>query len=303
MTSVDGGIYLCASRMALGEPVKLGDVEDVAAGGAVDRLVQEGLAFARIASGGSRDLVRHSLEATLAASASRPDAVVHSTSTRWDDVAEVVVDVGLATVPTIGVTGNACANFAPALRVARSLLVSEGDVRSVAMTLVDDAGDRPRLMADEIGVLSDGAATCLVMSDRPVSGWAVTGLETATEWRLATDHDADDVADAAATHSMNSQIKRAIQRIEAGASTPMSEYDIVLTNNYTWSLLEAFAQIIGVPVDRIYDDNRGDVSHCFGADPLIDLATIERIDPPSGARAIALVCGPGVWSLISLERL
>lgn len=306
MNASDRRVYVSGIAVALGGRVRLDDVTELAdAAGLVADLRKEGIEHICVAPHGVCELAASSLAAAAGSPPNRPKvgALVYSTTTRWEDAARIAADAGLATVPIIGVGRNACANLGPALRVARSLLLAEDDAEAVAVTLADGADGRKRLMDGHIGVLSDGAASCVVTRAKPTNGWALSAIQTASECRLALNDDHTLEVGARLAHSMGRQINAAVRRLEAGTGLRISDYDIVLMNHYTTSTLEAFAQLLGVSTGRIYGPNRSTVSHCFGIDPLVDLASLEDDDPPVGSRAVVLVCGPGVWTLLSLERI
>jgi 3-oxoacyl-[acyl-carrier-protein] synthase-3 len=294
--------FLSNVAVSLGSGVPLASIPDVRDADASARLSAEGLATVCIAADGPADLAAASIAGALDGG-DRPDLHTLATTTCWPEVADVTARAGLSTVPMIGVTRNACANLLPALRVARSVLAAEEDTATVLVTLLDAVRDGPRMLAGGIGVLSDGAASCLVTSERPPSGWVIAGAEVANDFRLERDDGADPVRSAEVAHSMGREIRAALERLAAGSGVTLNGYDVVLMNNYTGSTLAAFAKLIDAPMERLYDATRSDVSHCFSADPLIDLAAMESSAPPAGTRVFALVCGPGVWGMLALERL
>jgi 3-oxoacyl-[acyl-carrier-protein] synthase III len=292
--------YLSHVEPRLGESLPLAEVEEVRAAGLVDQFAAEGLSETRIAVDGAPDLAAASLRATVAG-IGRPDVSIYSSNTCISYAAQVARDAGLSTVPLIGLTRNGCANLVVALRVARSLL-AETDIGTAAVTLLDAAGGG-RLVPGGIGVLSDGAVSCLVSRERPEAGWEITGVATASELRLEGDDGSDPRRSADAAHSMGREIRSALGRLAAAAGTSPQEYEIVLMNHYTWSTLALFAKFVERGMEQLYDPTRGSVSHCFGADPLIDLAALEREHPASGTRVFTVVSAPGMWGMLTLRRV
>ncbi|WP_162793462.1 3-oxoacyl-[acyl-carrier-protein] synthase III C-terminal domain-containing protein [Rhodococcus sp. AQ5-07] len=276
----------------------------------LDRLTRGGLANIRQSDLAAWQLAVDSARLTLDSSATADvDLVVYATDTFWGndehelDAGRFLQAAGLERTPLIGVGLAGCANFAVAMRTAVACL-RDGDATTALVATADVCQPGQRLLDSGIGVLSDGAATCVVTTRRPEHGLQFLGITMAVEaglhaLRSASEPMAIGMAMAMAT---SRGVQRAVTALYEKTGLSPGDFSYLVTNNYVESSLKVFANAAGLPFDRTYRGTVAGYGHCFAADALINFATMtsERILEP-GDRVLAIVAGYNSWACMAFS--
>ena len=272
----------------------------------LDRLTRGGLVNFRQSDLSAWQLAANSARLSFDRSTtSTVDIVIYATDTYWDsdghelDAAWFLQTTGLESTPLIGVGLAGCANFAIAMRTASAYL-SAGDAATALIATADICPPEQRILGGGIGVLSDGAATCVATTCRPKHGLQLLGLTMAVEAGLhALLPESEPIAMAMATAR---GVRRAVSELYEKTGLSPEDFAYLVTNNYIEPTLKIFASSAGLPFSRTYLGAVADYSHCFAADALINLtAMAEEGIPEPGDLILLIVSGYNSWSCMAFS--
>ncbi|WP_428262073.1 3-oxoacyl-[acyl-carrier-protein] synthase III C-terminal domain-containing protein [Haliangium sp.] len=297
-------IYLSGLAYELGEErAPITDLPELIADeDACDLLLALGLDEYVFSSRTPPQLAQASLDKTLAqvqVDRTDIDVLLYASSSLWDrafytkEIGALCCALDLPHAMAIGVHLAECGNLASALRVAAGM-VRSGDADNVLLVTADQpAPDSKRLVDPVLSVLSDGAASCLVSSRR--GDYELVGLRQGARqdlWNL--DLNAESVK---RMRSFTQGLGKTALEVLAAAEMTAEDVDCLICNNYTFSVLRAFADRVKIPTARLFTDNVAQTAHVFSADNLINLVAARasgRIEP--NQRVMALSTGQCSWS-------
>ncbi|MDX1692453.1 MAG: 3-oxoacyl-[acyl-carrier-protein] synthase III C-terminal domain-containing protein [Ketobacteraceae bacterium] len=234
----------------------------------------------------------------------RPDAVILTTNSflespqlRNHRMSELLIELDLGGAIPFCLSFSECANFHSALQIAISLLSQDqfDNILVITADKADSYGER----ITEYGVLSDGAASCIITGE---------------------------IAQEAIEHSY--RIQSLVQR---SVPTPIGERNLAsFVYNYrdvfnlsidkggigfddvTWAIhnnffapwQNALKQLLMVDESKVYFDNVHKFGHSFAADNLINLRELEKEQLIGGGNNIVLTSsGVGHFGSACLEKL
>ncbi|MFD6548525.1 hypothetical protein [Streptomyces sp. NPDC058398] len=272
-----------------------------------EALRAEGIVHCRVTTETAWELAAHSAQRTLA-DASRPaaDGIVYSsesfgaggvTTDLWD----LLRGLGTPRTPALVVNGNGCGNLALALGVARNSVRADG--HSEVLVAVADRLDDPdeRYQPNGQTILSDGAASCLVGTRMPDAGFRLLGISV--RYRADFDHGA--VPAMAGVRVVMAGVEEAVEDLRAKVPPPADggpEYSRLVTGNYGASTRSFLALATGVDTAADYAPHAADMGHCFAADLLVNLATLqEHKEVRPGERLLLLATSSRSWSAMAVE--
>lgn len=211
-------------------------------------------------------------------------------------VLEMLYATGLTRATPIGISLSDCGNFGSALRVAHSLMLGSG-ARNVLVVTSDVCRDpRERILTDTLSVLSDGAASCLLSTERS------SGLEL-----LATAGQTNQKVRTAEPSDMALPIRRGLVGVvgevlnRAGAE--QSDVRLLLANNVNTEAVRFMTVALGLDHDAAYVHNIADFGHVHSADILINLLTYLEEGAPPGALVLAISHSYGTWGAATFRVL
>lgn len=264
-----------------------------------DVLAAGGMQSVLVATRTPVEMAVASLSATLEQADVDPDelaAVVWATTSfserSWytDDVSHALLGLGLGQTDVIGVTLGECGNLGPALRTCRALVGEAG--RPVLLVCADAVrAGASRVVAPNVAVLSDGAASCLV---RPGAG-AVT-VEAVAQTSNHRLRELDPRTAGVRTLRITAKgVALAAQRaLDAAGRTP-DEVTALLLPNYNRSAQALFAQQCGIELSRVRTPTLGSQAHLFAGDLLTGLPLVAaELDHDDVVLAIA--AGTCTWA-------
>jgi 3-oxoacyl-[acyl-carrier-protein] synthase-3 len=223
------------------------------------------------------------------------DAIVFFSSTldaynEADDLARAAADLGLTNALPLGLTLGQCTNYSTALVVARGLIESSG-LSTVLLLGSDrlDEGRASRVFAERISVYSDGVVSCIVTRE-PRTGFQIGQIQ---HQFLPAISRLDARRDFLAFLQMFSTgMREASRKLCLKAGLTADAYTRLIPANLNISVLRNFAELVGVPFERMYTDNVGKYGHTFAYDQLISLETLlaeQRVE--SGQRFMLVGVG------------
>ncbi|MCX4745050.1 hypothetical protein OG455_05840 [Kitasatospora sp. NBC_01287] len=296
------GIHLSAIAYELGDPVAIGTLDDPEVAERLHALGSDGFRRCRVAGASAAALGAASARRTLErCGGPEPAAVVFSTeSTRLvsatQNTWELLRAVPLPRTSTLTVGGNGCGNLAPALRAARDLVLAE-DADSVLLTLADRFTLGTRYQPVGNTVMSDSAVSCLITPAPLGAGFQLLAMATAVNADLLPE-----TRKLLGARTVMRAIGRALDEINSRVQQPERGFDWFVTGNYDRSTRRFLASAVQMDDSRAQAPNIAEYGHCYAADQLITLATLERSGAlRHGQRLLLLATSARAWSLIALE--
>lgn len=299
-------IYISSLQHALGEPLPLEELPEVQAAGEASALAADGLRLVRASNLEPWELAAQSAELTVSAlDRESITSVLYATDTFWPEgaadraPARFLDQMGLQRTPLRGIGFEGCGNAGGLLAAAADALVSGTTTTALCVT-TDCAAAGERLMGANVSVLSDGAASFIVSSSRPSSGFRVLAVGRAIEAGM---HRLDVATDTMAVVKATADgVRRATSLALEQAGLDTSSISHVVANNYGRTSLKIFCGAGRVPFDLLYVENVEEVGHCFAADTLINLhSLVEHGVVTSAERCLVLGSGFSNWSAAIVE--
>ncbi|WP_018348396.1 hypothetical protein [Longispora albida] len=292
-------VFLSSICYQLGHKTAIADAGDASVQEQREVLVAQGLAYCRVTRSSAIELGAASARKTMSGLGDKTvDAVVYCTDTAPDksvtaDAWDLLLALDLPTTPVTVVGGSGCGNLGPGLRLARSLL-SEGEAETVLLVTADRVKAGTRYLGNGQTVLSDGAASCLVSSWKPASGFHLLGLASSSRLDIGTAKLRPILVAKSTAEAVRSAIERSIRPM----SLSRDDFQHLLPGYYGRSPQAFLAMSAGFPLDKIYCPMLPDVGHCFSADVLLSLASLtEAGGLRSGDLLMLLAISPRSWSV------
>lgn len=302
-SSSDRPLFLSCPAHEFGEPVALAELVDAEVRGHLDLLADQGLSRCRVAAAPPHELaVVAASRALLTQLPTEPDAVVYccdtpgSKMTPASAVGKFAAGVGLISTPVVAVGGGGCGNLGPGLRTARGLLVAEG-LSNVLLITSDHAVGDTRYLPDDLTVLSDGAAACVVGTAPLGPAFRLLGVASALDARPGG-------TGLAAAKAVVAGVARATRHVLLTAGLTPADCRFLVTGNYGTAVRSLLAAAAGFPRDKVHAPWVADVAHCFAADALFSLEMLLAHDVlADGDRILLLATSPRSWSAILVEHV
>ena len=205
-------------------------------------------------------------------------------------------ELGVPNASVIGLAQLACNSFQAALRTARALIASEPDVNHVLCV----AADRfPRDAKREIvyNLMSDGACAAVVSrgaaSNRIL---AIRQITRGTYWDSTMCHDQLIAA-------YFPLARRVILEAVGCAGLDLAAIDLLVPHNLNLKSWTILAQVLGVPLGRVFTRNIARIGHVVASDNIINYVdAIEEGRVRRGDKVALFVMGFGAhWSCIVVE--
>lgn len=208
-----------------------------------------------------------------------------------DFAARVVRGLGLRRAAVTGVSLGRCANLLLALRAAGAA-VDSGQTRT-ALVVTADRIEREPDRIENFALFSDGAASCLVTADERGEGF-----------RIAAAAAAQDLAEGGPSGQISAALAVTVnERLHRATGVAPGDIARVLHNNLYLPLVSLKEAQAGFAPHQLHLDNITRFGHCFGADPLINLADLADAGAlRDGAPYLLASSVPGIRAAVLLHR-
>ncbi len=205
-------------------------------------------------------------------------------------------ELGVPNASVIGISQLACNTFQATIRVARALLLAEPSVHHVLCVAADRfaACARREIVYN---LMSDGACAAVIshgqLSHRIL---ATAQITRGVYWDSSISHDQLIAA-------YFPLARRTILEAVAAASLDVSEIDLLIPHNLNIKSWEILAQVVGIPLRRIYTANIARIGHVVASDNIINyIDAIAEGRVMRGNKIALFVMGFGAhWSCTILE--
>lgn len=178
----------------------------------------------------------------------------------------VLSRLGLTRAFPMGLTLNDCTMLPSAIELARSLIAAGyANILIISANRIEDESYRFLNYA----LFSDAAVSCLVQRESG-RGFEILASELMSRIRPAQGGDGlDDEGLYRAAH------ERFMQKVKA----PIERFDRVFCNNLFALIVKIKEGRLGILEKQLFLENIPRISHCFAADPLINLADCSAREP------------------------
>jgi 3-oxoacyl-[acyl-carrier-protein] synthase-3 len=305
MSKRDPAVYLAAPAYALGQLHPIDDLPQLAST-TLEGLRAAGLRQYARTDESLRALLGRSLARTLEATSSAREEVglaVFATNSTWkiDELRtvarELLAESGLIRAFPLLVSLADCANLQAAIRFAANAVLA-GQTSTVLVATVDLVPPGlDRLVPPAIGVLSDGAASCIV--SRHPEGLKIQLMHQASDARLG----AIDPGREQTRYFLenNRGLERTLKETLAAWAGPASGFSRVFFNNYNRPVAEMTTLTGGFRREAVFVENIARAGHVVAADNLVNLVdslTARAREP--GEVFFALATGQTCWATMIL---
>ena len=204
--------------------------------------------------------------------------------------------LGLPNATVIGIAQLACNTFQAAIRVARALILAEPSVNNVLCVAADrfPADARREIVYN---LMSDGACAAVVSRDAGSNRILATAQITrGAYWDGTVSHDQLIAA-------YFPLARRVILEALEAADLRVGELDHLIPHNLNRKSWEILAQIVGIPLAKIYTENIPRIGHVVASDNVINfLDAFDAGRVKRGDKVALFVMGFGAhWNCTILE--
>lgn len=200
---------------------------------------------------------------------------------------------GINNAYPIIVTMSECANFHVALEVAQTSIATN-KARNVLVVTTDKSSlvsPRSRIVGDGIGVMSDGAASCLLSTDLD-DGLELLQVERIIRAELLSDK-IDPQQELVVRVEANKDIFNPLFSKHNIDPTSISK---LFASNVNVDVLALFMNECGITSDKIFQENHKRLAHCLACDCLINLSDYTHSYGIQGNEVFAMLgVGPITW--------
>lgn len=268
-----------------------------------------GLEECAIADRPISELTREALAATLSASPLDPSEIPlivvasdsFGASTLRAGLPSTIADLGMTRAVMVGVTLADCGNLHAALRITRSLMVSEGLHDAIVLT-ADAHGDHDvdsRIVRPRISVFSDAATACRLSLDegdfvlRSTKQFSDPGAAKIDAYANPIDF----------LEATIQGVQTVCDDVLSACGLERADIDHLVTNNYNLSVSALFAERGDFPLEKVHRDNIPRIAHAYASDNLINLKDLDTETPlEPGQRALLIGTGPFTWGASLVEK-
>jgi 3-oxoacyl-[acyl-carrier-protein] synthase-3 len=197
--------------------------------------------------------------------------------------------------PVFGLDQQACTGMLGALRLARSLILSEPEFTRILCVTADRFPEGARY-EQAYNLISDGAAACVV-SEQPA------------DFRILACHHVTNGAQVSASdeETLGSYFAQTCATIQAclnKAGLGIDDIDWIVPQNTHRDAWRVLCSLLGFPFEKVCLDTLSEVGHVISADNVINLTCLlERGLPEPGQRVLLPMAGYGSnWQCVALAR-
>lgn len=196
----------------------------------------------------------------------------------------------------LGINQMACTSLLGSIRVAKSLLISEPDLKKV-LCLTADRFPQGAIYEQGFNVISDGAAGCVVRSDG--GAYKILDCHHITNGAMAQASD-----DETAGFYFN-YTHRLITESLARAGITIDDVRFFVPQNTNIKAWQVICSLLGFPFEQVLMPTRTAIGHCISGDNIINLDHCEQNNLITSGDIILLpMAGFGLnWSCITLQKV
>jgi 3-oxoacyl-[acyl-carrier-protein] synthase III len=209
---------------------------------------------------------------------------------------------GLEAVPTVALSMNSCGNLMPAFKFARNAIESEG-LQNIAIVSTDCAYERTRVAHMQLGILSDGAASCIVSGESDEAQFEILGEGQATNQKVL--HLTWPDQKAAGLQFVVNGVRKAVEKAYHDAMLTRNDVDFLFCPNIRSDSNEFLSRFLRIERKRSYHEGLATYSHVYSSDCLINLVHSKlwrsKNSQNDGQTLLCLMMGSHSWGAMILR--
>jgi len=212
--------------------------------------------------------------------------------------------LGLRRAFPLACTFGGCTNFANAVSIASDMVRFKRANQVLVVGADKSRAARSRVIPPAVGVISDGAASCVVRTEAAEPSSGAFAIEAIVQHAELSLYDAD-LSDDFGRYliELGRALKAMAARLTAATGRSPGEYKRLVLNNYSRSTTRVFAHALGFQGAQLYADNVGRFSHVASSDTAINLASLlEGGTLTPGDRVMACASGPLSWCVLAVRK-
>lgn len=208
---------------------------------------------------------------------------------------ELQAEFGLAGAAVFGLDQQACTGALGALRLARSLVAAEPDVRRV-LCVTADRFPEGALYEQAYNLVSDGAAACVVSAAR--APFRILACHALTNGALSR------ASDDQAVGTFFSHALATMRGALAKAGLEIAQIDWIVPQNTHAAAWQILAGLLPFDPARVHFPALAEAGHVIASDNLINLKALEASGRlRAGDKVMLFMAGYGLnWQCTLLER-
>lgn len=197
--------------------------------------------------------------------------------------------------PVFGLDQQACTGMLGAVRLARSLVLSEPEFSRILCVTADRFPDGAHY-EQSYNLISDGAAACIV-GEAPDLFEILSCHHVTNGGQVGADDDET-------VGSYFAMTAATIRRCLEKAGLSIADVDWLVPQNTQRDAWRVVSSLLGFPFERIALETLGDVGHVISADNIVNLQSLlDRDLPAPGERVVLPMAGYGSnWQCLALQR-
>ena len=218
------------------------------------------------------------------------------------DIARIAMDLGLKNAIPFGMFLNQCTNYSQAIMMAKHLILGENfrNILVLGSDLLDDVRN-DRTMPSRTSVYSDAVVGCLV-SERDLGDFEIEGMAHHYIPEMGFMDPQKDVVKFITNYSDG--FSKVCKNLCMNLDRDASRFSRLITANYNLSVLKNLALLAGMPPSKLYLENVPKLAHCFAADQLISLQTLQAEGRLIAEESLLLAAVGGfyIYSAMALRK-
>lgn len=205
-------------------------------------------------------------------------------------------DFALEDASVIGLNQQACTSMLGSLRLAKALLMAEGEMKQI-LCVTADRFPEGAIYEQAYNLISDGAACCVVSRKR--EGFKILATHAITNGALAQATDNETVG------CYFSYTHRLLTEIMEKAGVNFEELNWVVPQNTNVNAWAVLSQILGIGREKVFFESIKDVGHIISSDNVVNLCELQKTGKiKSGDKLLLLMAGFGLnWQAVLLEAV
>jgi 3-oxoacyl-[acyl-carrier-protein] synthase-3 len=220
-------------------------------------------------------------------------------ATDRDDLASLALALGLDQAVPLGVSQGFCTNFSLAFEVGAALIAAGRARRLLLVTADRYWSDEARVLRSNAGLGSDGAAACIMTSDR-LPGYELRAIAHAYAPEAATLQSPDRLVEYVQTYASGYRSACAHALRDAGLASADCRW--LVTPSFSGTVLRNLAELAGIDRARLHAADAGAVAHCNSVDQIAALAELSE-SLENGEAVLVTGAGEHLWGAVVATRV
>jgi len=196
----------------------------------------------------------------------------------------------------LGIVQQACTGLFGVLRVARSMIATEPEIKKI-LCVTADRFPEGAFYEQAFNLISDGAAATLVEADAK-EGYEILGCHQITNGAMANASDDETVG------HFFSYSSRVVQELVSKSGIGMNDIRWLVGQNTHTKAWQVLSSLLGIPFDRVFHASLPLIGHMISGDNMVNLWELHNSgNVNKDDKLLMLTAGFGLnWASTLLQR-